>query len=162
LANLEFSVQEVKGIVHSIASLTILLVEDDRADQKLIKASRGKQKIVNDLCIASSAEEALHLLRSSGNHVGAITRPDLILLDLNMPGMGGREFLKQVKADEGLKQIPIVILTSSNSEKDIVDSYRLQAAGFVRKPANLDEFERVIAAIEHYWFVLCKLPRKEY
>ena len=148
--------------MHTSTPLSIMLVEDDPADQKLIKTAVKKQAIANDLYIACNAEEALDFLHSSENHGRAITRPDLILLDLNMPGMGGREFLKQVKADEGLKKIPVVILTCSNSENDVVESYRLQAAGFVRKPVTLDEFERVIGKIEDYWFVLCKLPQKEY
>lgn len=144
-----------------IVKLTILLVEDDPADQKLIKSMMEKQNIAYELSIASCAEEALDFLRSIENHTRAFTRPDLIILDLNMPGMGGREFLKHIKTDEGLKQIPVVVLTCSNSEADIVDSYKLQAAGFVTKPAGLDELERVIRKIEEYWFVLCKLPFKE-
>ena len=148
--------------MNSSAPPTILLVDDDPADQKLIKASIKKQKITNDLYIASNAEEALVLLHPGKNHSRATTLPDLILLDLNMPGMGGREFLNQVKTDDGLKHIPVIVLTSSSAEKDVVDSYRLQAAGFVRKPATLNEFEQIIGEIQDYWFVLCKLPPKEY
>ncbi len=149
------------GRMHSMTPLAILLVEDDPADQKLIKASLRNQRIANDMFMVNSAEEALDFLHSRGDHGSGATRPDLILLDLNMPGMGGKEFLKQVKADEGLKQIPVVILTTSNSERDIVDSYRLQAAGYVHKPVTLDEFKQVMGEIEEYWFVLCKLPRQE-
>jgi len=145
----------------SIATLNVMLVEDDPADQKLIKSVMEKQKMEYDLCTVSSAEEALDFLRSSEDHTRAFTRPDLIILDLNMPGMGGREFLKHIKTDEGLKQIPVVILTSSTSEADVLDSYKLQAAGFVSKPVGLDELERVIRKIEEYWLVLCKLPCKE-
>ena len=79
-----------------------------------------------------------------------------------MPGMGGKEFLRRIKSDEGLKGIPVVVLTTSNAESDIVDSYRLQAAGYVHKPVNLDGFKQVMAEIEDYWCVLCKLPGKEY
>jgi len=79
-----------------------------------------------------------------------------------MPGMGGKEFLKQIKADESLKRVPVVILTTSNAERDIIDSYRLQAAGYVHKPVTLDEFKQVIVDIGDYWFMLCKLPNKEY
>ena len=78
-----------------------------------------------------------------------------------MPGMGGKEFLKQIKADVNLKRIPVVIVTTSNSEKDIIDSYNLQAAGYVHKPATLDEFKRIMAEIGDYWFLLCKLPHQE-
>lgn len=154
-------VQGVIRRVNSAAPLTILLVEDDLADQKLIKTSLRNQKIANDLRVASSAEEALAFLRSSQDAGGGIARPNLILLDLNMPGMGGKEFLKQIKGDEGLKEIPVVILTTSNSERDIIDSYRLQAAGYVHKPVSLEEFRQVMGEIEDYWFVLCRLPHKE-
>ncbi len=148
--------------MNKIPPLAILLVEEDPADQKLIKASLKGQKIANDLSIVGNAEEALDFLYSRGGYSGGTTRPDLILLDLNMPGMGGKEFLRRIKADEGLKQIPVVILTTSNSEIDIVDSYRLQAAGYVHKPTTLDEFDQVMREIEDYWLVLYKLPGKEY
>jgi two-component system response regulator len=147
--------------VPTIAPLTILLVEDDPADQKLVKTSLTNQRIANELCITSSAEEALDLLHSSVSRHGGSTHPDLILLDLNMPGMGGKEFLRQIKSNEILKQIPVIILTTSNSERDILDSYKLQAAGYIHKPVNLDEFKQVMQEIEDYWFVLCTLPPKE-
>ncbi|HUS89363.1 MAG TPA: response regulator [Desulfosporosinus sp.] len=146
----------------TIAPLTILLVEDDAADQKLVKTSLRNQRIANELCITGSAEEALDLLNSSVSRQSGSARPDLILLDLNMPGMGGKEFLRQIKSDEILKQIPVIILTTSNSERDILDSYKLQAAGYIHKPVNLGEFRQVMEDIEDYWFVLCKLPPKEY
>jgi len=136
--------------------ITILLVEDDLADQKLIKASLRNQKIANDLRIVNSGEEALDFLYHRGNYAKDASRPELILLDLNMPGMGGKEFLKRIKDDENLKQIPVVILTTSNSERDILDSYKLQASGYVSKPVTLDEFKKVVERIEEYWFVLCK------
>ena len=149
------------GRVNRVAPLIILLVEDDRADQKLIKISLKNQRVTNELCIANSAEEALDFLHRRGEHSSGTTQPDLILLDLNMPGMGGKEFLKQIKADEDLKQIPVVIVTTSKSERDVIDSYKLQAAGYVHKPATLDEFKQIMGEIEDYWFVLCKLPLKE-
>ena len=147
-------------MVSNIETLNILLVEDDMADQKLVKSMIEKQDVAYNLCIAGSAEEALDALHSGKCSNGDFARPDLILLDLNMPGMGGREFLKHVKTDEELKQIPIVILTCSASEADILESYRLQAAGFVTKPAGLADLERVIKEIVEYWFVLCRLPYK--
>ncbi len=107
-------------------------------------------------------EEALDFLYSGEDTNDGNPHPDLILLDLNMPGMGGKEFLKQIKADESLKQIPVVILTTSNAELDIMDSYRLQAAGYIHKPVTLDGFRRVAEEIENYWFTLCKLPDREY
>ncbi len=144
-----------------LESLAILLVEDDPADQKLIKTSLKEQKIANDLQVVSSGEEALDFLQHRRDYSGSAVRPELILLDLNMPGMGGKAFLKQIKDDEGLKQIPVIILTTSSLERDIIDSYKLQASGYVNKPVTLDEFKRVMEKIEDYWFVLCKRPPKE-
>jgi CheY-like chemotaxis protein len=148
--------------MNSNSQFSILIVEDDSADQKLIKTSLEKQKVKTELNIASSAEEALDFLHHGADNGEGNSYPDLILLDLNMPGMGGREFLKQVKTDEELKHISVVILTSSNSEKDIVESYKLQAAGFVRKPVTLGELEQVAEEIQAYWFGLCRLPQKGY
>lgn len=141
--------------------LTILLVEDDPADQKLIKTSMKHQRIANELRIVNSGEEALDFLHHCGNYVKDAHHPDLILLDLNMPGMGGKEFLKRVKDDESLHHIPVVILTTSDSEKDILDSYKLQASGYVNKPVTLDEFKKVMEKIEAYWLLLCKRPPKQ-
>jgi len=140
----------------------ILVVEDDPADQKLIKASLKGLRVPSDVRTAASAEEALSLLRSFRDQSGQAGKPDLILLDLNMPGMGGKEFLKQIKADDSLRQIPVVIVTTSSSERDIVDGYALQAAGYVHKPATLDEFKQVMNDIQDYWFLLCRLPKKEH
>jgi CheY-like chemotaxis protein len=143
-----------------VEPITILLVEDDPADQKLIKASLVDQKIANELHIAGSGEEALDYLHHRGNYTEAAPRPELILLDLNMPGMGGKEFLRQVKADDRLKQLPVIILTTSESDKDILDSYNLQASGYVNKPVSLDDFKKVMEKIGEYWLMLCKLPPK--
>jgi CheY-like chemotaxis protein len=141
--------------------ITILLVEDDAADQKLIRTSLRNQRIANDLWVVNSGEEGMDFLHHRGDYSDGSPRPDLILLDLNMPGMGGKEFLRRIKNHEGLKSIPVVILTTSDSDKDIVDSYNLQASGYVRKPVTLDEFREVTRKIEEYWFVLCKRPPKE-
>ena len=141
--------------------ITLLLVEDDPADQKLIKTSLKNQRLANDLYVVSSGEEGLDFLHHRGDYSNGCTQPDLILLDLNMPGMGGKEFLKRIKNDENLKQIPVVILTTSDSERDIIDSYKLQASGYVHKPVTLDEFKGVMEKIEAYWFVLCKRPPKQ-
>jgi chemotaxis family two-component system response regulator Rcp1 len=149
-------------VVPGMVTLNILLVEDDPADQKLIKSMVEKQNIAHNLRAARSAEEALDFLRSGENSSGGFTRPDLIILDLNMPGMGGREFLKHIKTDERLKQIPVVILTCSTSERDILDSYELQAAGFITKPAGLTDLERVVREAINYWSISCRLPCKEY
>ena len=148
-------------MVVELEPLVILLVEDDSADQKLIKTSLENQKVANDLHIVNSGEEGMDFLHRRGNYSSGTLHPDLILLDLNMPGMGGKEFLRQIKSDEHLKEIPVVILTTSDSEKDIIDSYKLQASGYVRKPVTLTEFKEVMETIGEYWFVLCKRPPKE-
>ena len=139
----------------------ILLVEDDPGDQKLVKVSLKNQLIANELHIVGSGEEALDFLYQRGKYNGGTPHPDLILLDLNMPGMGGKEFLRRIKEDDDLKTSPVVILTTSDSERDIMDSYNLHASGYVKKPVNLDEFKGVMKEIGEYWFVICKLPPKE-
>jgi CheY-like chemotaxis protein len=152
--------QRNEGKMRELEPITILLVEDDPADQKLIKSSLINQKIANDLHIVNSGEEALDFFYHRGDYAKDTFLPALVILDLNMPGMGGKEFLKRIKDDENLKQIPVVILTTSDSEKDILDSYKLQASGYVSKPVNLDEFKEVMKRIEEYWFLLCqRLPR---
>jgi len=137
-------------------SVVILLVEDDPGDQKLIKKSLSNEKIINELYVASSGEEALEYLHKSktGNEDTPI--PDLILLDLNMPGMGGKEFLRLIKADNELCAIPTVILTTSDADRDILESYKLQAAGYIKKSVSLDEFKAVMHDLSEYWFVICK------
>jgi two-component system, chemotaxis family, response regulator Rcp1 len=141
--------------------INLLLVEDDPADQKLIKLSLKNQRIANDIHCVSCGEEALDYLHHRNGFNGNAPKPDLILLDLNMPGMGGKEFLKLIKADEEQKTIPVIILTTSDSERDIIESYQLQASGYVHKPVTLDEFKGVMEKIEDYWFVMCRLPPKD-
>ena len=148
--------------MNRLEPLAILLVEDDLADQKLIKASLKNQKIANDLYVVNSGEEGMDFLYRCGNYNSGTPQPDLILLDLNMPGMGGKEFLKRIKKDENLKQIPVVILTTSDAERDIIDSYKLQASGYVRKPVTLEEFKEAMKKLKEYWFLLCKRVPKEY
>jgi two-component system response regulator len=136
--------------------VAILLVEDDLADQKLIKISLRNEKIANALYTVQTGEEGMDFLYCRGKYSNGTPQPDLILLDLNMPGMGGKEFLRQIKEDERLKQIPVVILTTSEAEKDIIDSYKLQASGYVHKPVTLEEFKEAMKKLKEYWFLLCK------
>lgn len=147
--------------MENLAPLVILLVEDDIADQKLIKASIRNEKIANELYCVQTGEDGMNFLYRRGNYSSGTPRPDLILLDLNMPGMGGKEFLRQVKEEESLKQIPVVILTTSEAENDIIDSYKLQASGYVHKPVTLEEFKKAMKKLKEYWFVLCKRVPKE-
>jgi len=137
-------------------SVVILLVEDDLGDQKLIKRSLSSEKIINELHIANSGEEALEYLQSSKNNRDETPMPDLILLDLNMPGMGGKEFLREIKSNNELCTIPVVILTTSDTDQDIIESYKLQAAGYINKPVSLEQFQEVMHDLTEYWFVICK------
>jgi CheY-like chemotaxis protein len=134
----------------------ILLVEDDIGDQKIIKSSMFKEKIVHELRVVGSGEEAMNYLQQSKQSCQETPMPDLILLDLNMPGMGGKELLKQIKEDEQLRAIPIVVLTTSDSEQDIIESYKLFASGYIKKPVTLNGFKQIMEDLEEYWFVLCK------
>jgi CheY-like chemotaxis protein len=147
--------------MEEIRPVTILLVEDDPGDQKLITVSLKNQKIGNVVYIAGSGEEAMDFLYRRGKYNHESSRPDLILLDLNMPGMGGKEFLRQIKEDEKVRMIPVVILTSSDSDEDILDTYNLHASGYVKKPVKLEDFKRVVKEIKEYWFVICSLPPRE-
>jgi len=148
-------------MMEELAPLVILLLEDDLADQKLIKISIRNEKIANDLYTVQSGEEGMDFLYRRGNYSDGTPQPDLILLDLNMPGMGGKEFLKRIKEDQNLKQIPVVILTTSEAEKDIIDSYKLQASGYVHKPVTLEEFKEAMKKLKEYWFLLCKRVPKQ-
>lgn len=140
---------------------TILLVEDDPGDQKLITVSLRNQKIANEVYIASSGEEAIEFLYQRGKYSDGAPLPDLILLDLNMPGMGGKEFLRQMKEDEKMRLIPVIILTSSDSDDDILDTYNLHASGYIKKPVKLEDFKRIVKAINEYWFLICRRPPQE-
>jgi CheY-like chemotaxis protein len=139
----------------------ILLVEDRLSDQKLIKTSLAKQKMANIVHAENCAEDALEYLNACKNGGIQDELPDLILLDLNMPGMGGKGFLKQIKLDDCLVTIPVVILTTSDTEKDILESYQLHAAGYIKKPVGLQEFCEVVCGLEGYWFGICKLVNRE-
>ena len=134
-------------------TVTVLLVEDDPADQKLVKIALAHQGKNCEIYVAGNGEEALEYLRQSNDGKLQNPRPNIILLDLNMPGMGGREFLKEIKADDDLSSIPVVILTTSDSETDIEQCYRLQASGYVQKPASPTEFQQVVKKFAKYWFV---------
>lgn len=139
-----------------LGSIKIMLVEDDPGDRKLIKGALLKQKIGNEVIVAESGEDALDYLANSKAGNGEYPSPDLILLDLNMPGMGGKEFLRRIKDDDATDTIPVVILTTSDSEKDILESYKLHAAGYIKKPLSLQGFLDVMESLEDYWFVICR------
>ncbi|MDE3075448.1 MAG: response regulator [Chloroflexota bacterium] len=135
----------------------VLLVEDNPGDVRLTIEALKDGKIRNNLHVASDGVEALEFLRSQGKYAGA-ERPDLILLDLNLPKKDGREVLAEIKEDAGLASIPVVILTTSKAEEDILRSYALQANCYVTKPVDLDQFLSVVKAIEHFWLSVVTLP----
>ena len=142
--------------MEKLESVTILLVEDDKGDQKLVKMSLLNQKIANKVVVVESGEEAFDYLARNKAGDSDCPQPNLILLDLNMPGMGGKEFLKRIKANDDYNVIPVVILTTSDSEQDIIESYKLHAAGYIKKPVTLSGFEEVMQGLEEYWFAICK------
>jgi len=135
----------------------ILLVEDNRGDVLLASRAFRDGQIENHLNVANSAEEALKMLRREGPYAGR-RLPDIVLLDLSLPRMSGRDLLEIVKADERLRQIPVVVLSSSSAEQDIVRSYDLHASAYVVKPIDLDKFRDVVSTIEQFFFLLAVLP----
>ncbi len=137
----------------------ILLVEDNEGDVGLVEEVFEEGRINNNLSVAEDGEEAMMFLRKEGQFANA-TRPDLILLDLNLPGKDGREVLKEVKEDDNLKKIPIVVLTTSKAEEDILKSYDLHANSYITKPVDFNQFINVIKSIESFWLEVVKLPSR--
>ncbi|HEU5317433.1 MAG TPA: response regulator [Chloroflexota bacterium] len=137
--------------------IEILLVEDSPADVRLTVEALRDAKVRNNLHVVGDGEEALDFLRRQGKHTGAV-RPDLILLDLNLPGKSGREVLEDVKTDPQLRRIPVVVVTTSKAEEDIVRSYDLHANCYIQKPVDLDQFVTVVRSIEDFWLTIVKLP----
>jgi len=135
----------------------ILLVEDNPADIRLTQEAMRESKLANKMNVVMDGEQALAYLRRVGSYADA-TRPDLILLDLNLPKLDGREVLDAVKNDEDLKSIPIIVLTTSEAESDILKSYHAHANCYVAKPVAFEKFARVINTIENFWFTIVKLP----
>jgi two-component system, chemotaxis family, response regulator Rcp1 len=135
----------------------ILLVEDNPGDVRLAEEALRDAKMSNNLNVASDGVEALAYLRREGRHANA-PRPDLVLLDLNLPKKDGREVLGEVKLDPDLRTIPIVVLTTSDADADVVRSYQLHANAYVRKPVDFDAFIEVVRSIEDFWFSVVKLP----
>jgi CheY-like chemotaxis protein len=139
-------------------SVEILLVEDNPGDVRLTIEALRESKVRNQLNVVHDGVEALSFLRCEGAFVNAV-RPDLILLDLNLPRKDGREVLAEIKADARLRTIPVVILTTSRAEQDILRSYELQANCYITKPVDLEQFMTVIRSIEDFWLTIVTLPR---
>lgn len=140
-------------------SIEILLVEDNPADVRLTIEALKEGKIKNNLHIANDGEEALDFLFKRNNFENAI-RPDVVLLDLNLPKIDGKTVLQKVKSDPELKRIPVVVLTTSKEEEDIIKSYDLHANCYITKPLGLGNFIEVVKNIESFWFTIVKLPEK--
>jgi CheY-like chemotaxis protein len=137
--------------------IEILLVEDNPGDVRLTKESLYDARIHNNMIVASDGLEAMACLRREGQYADT-NRPDLILLDLNLPRMNGFEVLNAIKEDSHLKRIPVVVLTTSQAEQDIVQSYNLYANAYVTKPVDLEQFVKVLKSIEDFWLEIVKLP----
>ena len=139
--------------------IEILMVEDSPDDVELTREALKDAKLHIELYVAEDGIEALAFLRRV-NGQGQVPRPDLILLDLNMPRMDGREVLAEIKADEALACIPVVVLTTSQAEEDILKSYKLHANCYITKPVDFEQFIKIVQAIEDFWFTIVKLPDK--
>ncbi len=138
----------------------ILLVEDNPGDVRLAKEGLKESKITNNLHVVDDGVDAIDFLHKEGKYADAVT-PDLILLDLNLPRKDGREVLAEIKADENLRRIPIVILTTSKAEEDVIKSYNLHANCYVAKPVDLDQFVKIVKSVNNFWFEMVTLPTEE-
>ena len=139
--------------------IEILLVEDNPGDVDLAREALENGKLYNTLHVVNDGEAAMAFLRHEGKYTD-VPRPDLILLDLNLPRKNGQEVLAEIKSDEELKCIPVVILTSSKAEQDILSTYNLHANCYISKPIDLDQFLKVVQAIKTFWVTIVKLPPK--
>jgi chemotaxis family two-component system response regulator Rcp1 len=142
---------------HLARPVEILLVEDSPGDIRLTHEALKESKLLIHLNVVEDGIQAMAYLRREGQYVRAV-QPDLILLDLNLPKKDGREVLSDLKADPGLKHLPVVILTSSSAEQDIVKSYHLGANCYITKPVDLEQFVKVVKSIEQFWFTVVSLP----
>ena len=137
----------------------MLLIEDNPADVRLTQEALKEHRVRNNLSVVADGVEAIAFLRREGPHAGA-PRPDVILLDLNLPRMDGRELLKRIKDDPDLRRIPVVVLTTSNAEADILKSYDLHANCYITKPVDLAKFMAIVKDIEGFWLTIVTLPQE--
>jgi two-component system, chemotaxis family, response regulator Rcp1 len=138
-------------------AIDILLVEDNPGDVRLTREALKEGKVLNTLHVVGDGIDALEFLRHKGLYT-KVPHPDIILLDLNLPRMDGRELLAEIKTDPNLRRIPVVILTTSKAEEDIIKSYDLHANCYITKPVDLDQFITVVKSVEEFWFTIVKLP----
>ncbi|MEI6775453.1 MAG: response regulator [Chloroflexales bacterium] len=139
------------------APIEILLVEDNPGDVRLTKEALRESKVSTRMHVVLDGVQALAFLHREGEYA-TMPRPDLILLDLNLPKKSGREVLAEIKGNEDLRRIPVVILTTSQAEQDIIETYNLHANAYVNKPVDLDQFIKVVKSIEDFWFEIVRLP----
>ena len=137
--------------------IEILLVEDNPGDVRLAKEALKESKIRNEIHVVEDGLLAMAFLKREGDYAAAV-RPDIILLDLNLPGKDGREVLEEIKQDPDLRRIPVVILTSSSAEIDILKTYNLHANCYVTKPVDFAQFVEVVLSVSNFWFSIVKLP----
>jgi CheY-like chemotaxis protein len=142
---------------HTVKPIDILLVEDNPSDVDLAREALDNSKFNNDLHVVDDGEKAMAFLRRAGVYVH-VPRPDLILLDLNLPKKDGRQVLAEIKSDDNLKRIPVVILTTSRAEEDVLKSYDLHANCYITKPIDLNQFLHVVRSIEDFWLSIVVLP----
>ena len=135
----------------------ILLVEDNPGNARLTRETWKESKLLNHLSVVADGAEAMAFLRREGKYAN-VAHPDLILLDLNLPKKDGREVLAEIKADEQLRRIPVVVLTTSDAEQDILKTYELHANCYITKPVGLEQFGAVVRALAEFWFTIVKLP----
>jgi two-component system, chemotaxis family, response regulator Rcp1 len=148
------------GLEEQAKPIEILLVEDNPADVRLIAETMKDFKSRNRIRLVKDGVEAMEYLKKQGSFAET-ARPDIIMLDLNLPRKNGFELLKEIKENPDLRDIPVVVLSTSDSQKDIARSYELQAACFVTKPVGLDDFIRTVKQIENFWMGIAKLPEKQ-
>ncbi|MDC4206588.1 MAG: response regulator [Candidatus Manganitrophus sp.] len=144
----------------TLQPVKILLVEDNLQDIEIARRAFAKGRVKNELIVVRDGQEALDYLYHQGKHKDPATspRPGMILLDLNLPKVGGMEVLQQIKKDETLKSIPVIVLTASPREEDVVRTYNLGVNTYIQKPVEFDNFMRVVHAVQEYWIVIASLP----
>lgn len=147
------------NIMTNATAVEILLVEDNPGDARLTEEAFKDSRLLNSMHRVSDGVEALGYLRQEGQYATA-TRPDIILLDLNMPRKDGREVLAEIKEDPDLKSIPVVVLTTSDADTDVMKSYELHANCYITKPVDLEKFMNIVQRIEDFWLAIVRLPRQ--
>ncbi len=148
------------SLQYPAAAITILLVEDNPGDVRLTQEALKDGKLAVNLRVVQNGVEAMAFLRREGEYAD-VPRPDLIFLDLNLPKKDGREVLAEIKSNDGLKNIPVVVLTSSEADTDIAKCYNLHANCYITKPVDMEQFATVVQTVENFWFTIVKLPEEE-